>query len=103
MGLTMNPKRKMRVFENGRFMYAKAELSRFRGSKFIEKGVPKTMRKMIGFLIENRSENGLKKRPRDTQQATKNEHRKTVKNCMKKGDVSHARDACQMRRRRGVP
>ena len=63
------------------------------GSKIDEKGVPKTMRNMIGVLIEKSSENESKKRPRDTQKATNNEHRKTLNNCMKKGDAGHARVA----------
>ncbi len=40
--------------------------------------------------------------PRDTQKTRKNEHRKTLKTCMKKGDARHARDATKVGGRGGI-
>ena len=71
MGLETSLKRNGRVFENERFVNARAQFSRFGGSK--------TMRNMIVFLIEKRSDNCLNKTPGDTSKATKNELIKTVK------------------------
>ena len=90
MGQQMCPKRKMCLFGNERFVLARAHISRFRGSKIDEKGVPKTMRNMIGFVIEKRLEHGLKKRPMDTQKATIHEHRQTSNICTKTWDAGHA-------------
>ena len=81
MDIRMSSKRKTRVFGNERFVYARAQFSRFRGSKINEVDVKKA------------SQTSMKKRARDTQKTTKNEFRKTVDNCMKKGDAGHAGDA----------
>ena len=46
------------------------------------------------------SENWLKMEPRGTQKNTKNEHRKTVNKCLKKGDAVCAARAVKVRRGR---